>query len=81
MIDILKRIDFRLQGRSLLSIPEQLLADARDEIVKLRDEKKKLLNDVVKTIEEFKPYSPYIVGKIRIEERKQELIERIKMLV
>ena len=81
MIDIVKRIDCRLNGRSLFSAHEQMLCDARDEIVKLRDEKKKLLNDVVKTIEEFKPYSPYIVGKIKIEERKQELIEKIRMLV
>ena len=42
-MDVVKRIDYRLEGRSLLSLPEQLLADARDEIIKLRDENKKLL--------------------------------------
>jgi hypothetical protein len=80
MIDILKRLDARLNGRSLFSNHEVLLADARDEIIKLRKEKNNILNDVITTIENFKPYSPYIVGKLKIEARKQELIEEIKLL-
>jgi len=55
-MDVLKRIDYRLEGRSLFSLPEQLLADARDEIVKLRDEKKKLL----KIIQDLKDQSEII---------------------
>ena len=80
MIDILKRLNTRLDGRSLLSSQEVLLADARDEIVRLRKEKGQILTDVITTIENFKPYSPYIVGKLKIEARKQELIEEIKAL-
>jgi len=56
-MDVVKRIDYRLQGRSLLSLPEQLLADARDEIIKLRDENKKLL----KTIQDLKEQSEPIL--------------------
>jgi hypothetical protein len=56
VMDVLKRIDYRLQGRSLLSLPEQLLSDARDEIVKLRDENKKLL----KAIQDLKEQSETI---------------------
>jgi hypothetical protein len=55
-MDVVKRIDYRLEGRSLFSLPEQLLADARDEIVKLRDEKKKLL----KVIQDLKEKSETI---------------------
>ena len=51
MIDVVKRIDYRLEGRSLLSLPEQLLADARDEIIKLRLENKKLL-EIIQDLKE-----------------------------
>jgi len=42
VIDIVRRIDCRLNGRSLLSAHEQMLGDARDEIVRLREEIKVL---------------------------------------
>ena len=42
VIDIVRRIDCRLNGRSLLSAHEQMLCDARDEIVRLREEIKVL---------------------------------------
>jgi len=46
MIDIVKRIDCRLNGRSLFSAHEQMLCDARDEIVKLREEIKVLKKEL-----------------------------------
>jgi len=39
------------------------------------------LNDAIKIIYEFDPYDPYIVGKMKIEERKKELILSIKDLI
>lgn len=80
-IDIIKRLNCRLNGRSLLSAHEQMLADCHDEITKLREEKKNLVDKVINIINDFKPYSPYVVGKLKIEARKVELIEQIKTLV
>ena len=36
------------------------------------------LQAAVKIIEQFDPHDPYIVGKLKIEERKAELISAIK---
>ena len=38
------------------------------------------LHAVAKIITEFDPYDPYIVGKMKIEERKAALIAAIKEL-
>jgi hypothetical protein len=38
------------------------------------------LHAVAKLIADFAPYDPYIVGKMKIEERKTELIAAIKEL-
>jgi len=38
------------------------------------------LHAVAKIIAEFDPYDPYIVGKMKIKERKAELIAAIKEL-
>lgn len=52
-IDIVKRIDCRLDGRSLLSFHEQMLGDCRDEIVRLREQIKHLEKEI-KVLTEFK---------------------------
>ena len=38
------------------------------------------IKDAIKVITDFDPYDPYIVGKMKIEERKKELILSIKDL-
>lgn len=51
MIDVLKRIEFRLKGRHLLSASEQLILDAYDEIVKLRRQRRELANQAATLVE------------------------------
>jgi hypothetical protein len=39
------------------------------------------LQDAVNVIADFEPYDPYIVGKMKIEDRKKQLIEMIMDLM
>ena len=38
------------------------------------------IEKAVKVIEQFQPYTPYIVGKLKINERKAALIKAIREL-
>lgn len=35
----------------------------------------------IKVVQDYQPYTPYIVGKIKINERKAELVAAIKALI
>jgi len=39
------------------------------------------IQQAVQVIKVFEPYSPYIVGKMKIEKRKTELVAEIKALI
>jgi len=80
-VDIINRIETHIGAKYSLNVSEQLLLDARDSILCLRKQNKNLIDEVISIIENFDPYSPYIVGKMKINERKEELIEQIKELV
>jgi len=39
------------------------------------------LQDAINVVKDFEPYDPYIVGKIKIEIRKEQLIELMQDLM
>jgi uncharacterized protein YwgA len=80
MIDILKRIGAVLDGRSLYSRHEQLLADARHEIAELRLSKHKAIEDAAKIVENFDIENKTVVGRMRLAQRKAAIAAEIRKL-
>jgi len=80
MIDILTRIKTKLGRRSFLNPYEDLLTDAKDEIIVLRRSLREVVEKAAKIVEEYEVYDPYIVGKMKIKARREEIAAQIRAL-
>ena len=80
MTDLLTRIENVIDGRTLLSLREQLLADCYEEIKALQTRRIEDLEKAAKIVEDFDVDGKTVVGKIRIADRKKQIAEKIRGL-
>jgi hypothetical protein len=80
LTDLLARIESVIDGRALLSLREQLLADCYEQIKSLQERRIADLEKAAKIVEEFEVDGKTIVGKIRIADRKKQIAAQIREL-
>lgn len=78
--NLLSRIADVLDGRSLFSQREQLLSDCRDEILILRRERNKLIEQAAQIVENYETVNNHIVTKMRVAARKAAIAQAIREL-
>jgi hypothetical protein len=69
-----------LDGRSLFSQREQLLSDCRDEILILRRERNKLIEQAAQIVENYETINHHVVTKMRVAARKAAIAQAIREL-
>jgi|688.fasta_scaffold39000_8 hypothetical protein len=78
--NLLSRIADVLDGRSLFSQREQLLSDCRDEILILRRERNKLIEEAAQIVENFETVNNHVVSRMRVAARKAAIAAEIRKL-
>lgn len=78
--DILRRIEDLIDGRQLLSLREQILADCHVLIQELQIRRMEDLEKAAIIVEKFDVNAKTVVGKMMAEQRKADVAAKIRAL-
>lgn len=78
--DILRRIEDLIDGRQLLSLREQILADCHVLIQELQIRRMEDLEKAAIIVEKFDVNAKTVVGKMLAEQRKADVAAQIRAL-
>lgn len=78
--DILRRIEDLIDGRQLLSLREQILADCHVLIQELQIRRMQDLEKAAIIVEKFDVNAKTVVGKMMAEQRKADVAAKIRAL-
>ena len=80
LTDLLAKIEDVLNGRSLLSLREQLLDECYQEIKSLQARRLDDLEKAAKIVEDFNVGAKTVVGKMQVQARKDAIVAQIREL-